>query len=60
MLDNPIELIKKIHEAGMKAGVAVKPKTDIKDVFEAASIADMILVMTVGKGSLCAMTQIYD
>lgn len=44
-------LIDEIHRLGMKAGVAIKPKTTIDRVVgEIAEKADMILVMTVEPG----------
>ncbi|KAI8983961.1 ribulose-phosphate 3-epimerase [Mycotypha africana] len=48
---DPLGLIKQIHEAGMKAGVAIKPNTPIDAVVgEVAEKCDMILVMTVEPG----------
>jgi ribulose-phosphate 3-epimerase len=47
----PVKLIKQIHAAGMKAGVAIKPKTPADSVIgEIAELADMVLVMTVEPG----------
>ena len=48
--DIPAELCRKIKEAGMRAGVAVKPNTSIKVIEEYISEADMVLVMTVEPG----------
>ncbi|KAJ3023417.1 hypothetical protein HKX48_003334 [Thoreauomyces humboldtii] len=43
-------LIDAIHAAGMKAGMAVKPKTPISVVFDVAHKLDQVLVMTVEPG----------
>jgi ribulose-phosphate 3-epimerase len=45
-----LELIKQIRAAGMKVGVAIKPKTEWQRVTELAPLVDMILVMTVEPG----------
>lgn len=44
------EVCRKVREAGMKVGLALKPATDLKEVFKYISIADMVLVMTVEPG----------
>lgn len=41
---------RKIKEAGMKVGLAIKPDTSVMCVEEYINIADMILVMTVEPG----------
>lgn len=43
-------LIERIHKAGMKAGVALRPKTPVEAVLPAAALADLVLVMTVEPG----------
>jgi ribulose-phosphate 3-epimerase len=49
--EEPLELIKQIHAAGMQAGVAVKPNTPIEKVIgPIAEQCDMILIMTVEPG----------
>ncbi|KAK4560858.1 RIBULOSE-phosphate 3-epimerase [Recurvomyces mirabilis] len=53
---SPKELIRYIHEQGMRAGVAIKPKTDVSvlyDLFDGddkEEVPDMALVMTVEPG----------
>ncbi len=44
------ETIKKIHECGCRAGIALKPGTPAQEVFPYIDEADMILVMTVEPG----------
>ncbi|KAL5534166.1 hypothetical protein ACEPAG_627 [Sanghuangporus baumii] len=49
--NEPLSLIQKIHERGMKAGVAISPDTPSTVVSdEVGNAADMILVMTVYPG----------
>jgi len=48
--DNPTALIKKIHEAGMKAGCAIKPNTPASVLYPLIEELDMALVMTVEPG----------
>ncbi|KAJ1727108.1 RIBULOSE-phosphate 3-epimerase [Coemansia biformis] len=43
-------LIDKIHAKGMKAGMAIKPKTPVDVVFEFAPALDQVLIMTVEPG----------
>lgn len=47
---DPAALIEQIHALGVKAGVALKPKTPAEAVFPYIEAADMILVMTVEPG----------
>ena len=47
---DPIETIEKIKSRGVKAGLVVKPKTDVKTVFPYLDKLDMVLVMTVEPG----------
>lgn len=43
-------LCRKIQEAGMKAGIALKPGTPIEEVVPHIEHADMVLIMTVEPG----------
>ncbi|KAJ3091100.1 hypothetical protein HK102_001686 [Quaeritorhiza haematococci] len=43
-------LIDRIHKLGMKAGVAVKPKTSVECVFPICDKVDQVLIMTVEPG----------
>ena len=46
------KLINKIHELGCKAGISIKPKTNVKVLKELVKQVDLVLVMSVepGKG----------
>ena len=46
------KLIKKIHDLGCKAGISIKPKTNVKVLKELVRQVDLVLVMSVepGKG----------
>ncbi|XP_049841061.1 ribulose-phosphate 3-epimerase [Schistocerca gregaria] len=44
------ETCRRVREAGMKVGVALKPGTSVESVKEYVDVADMILVMTVEPG----------
>jgi len=48
--NDPKGLIQAIKEHGMKAGVALKPKTPASAVFELGDMVDLLLVMTVEPG----------
>ncbi|MBE7011648.1 MAG: ribulose-phosphate 3-epimerase [Ruminococcaceae bacterium] len=49
-IDNPIEVAKKLHSLGVKAGLSIKPKTPAEEIFEYLPYFDLILVMTVEPG----------
>ena len=46
----PLELISKIKEKGVKAGISIKPKTPAKEIFPYLDKVDLVLVMTVEPG----------
>ncbi|KAK8379684.1 hypothetical protein O3P69_019582 [Scylla paramamosain] len=48
--DNPLALARKIREAGMKAGIGLKPGTPVEEVLPVVEAVDMVLVMTVEPG----------
>ena len=49
--ENPLALVKKIHDAKMKAGIAISPDTPSTVITdEVGNAVDMILVMTVYPG----------
>ncbi|KAJ2159348.1 RIBULOSE-phosphate 3-epimerase [Coemansia sp. RSA 552] len=47
---DPAALIERIHAAGMKAGMAIKPGTCVETVYDFAPLLDQVLVMTVEPG----------
>lgn len=49
-VDNSEDLIKKIHDKGITAGVSIKPATPAKVIEKYAHTCEMILVMTVEPG----------
>lgn len=48
--ENPVELIKQIKQAGMRAACAIKPGTNVEEVLPLVDSLDMVLVMTVEPG----------
>lgn len=48
--DDPLPLIMKIKDKGVKAGVSIKPKTDLKDLDQVLEVIDLVLVMSVEPG----------
>lgn len=47
---DPLGVVRKIKEAGMKVGVGIKPKTPVDVVLPLVEHVDMVLVMTVEPG----------
>jgi len=48
--DQPEKLIDHIHKLGCTAGICLNPETPVVDIKNAASLCDMVLVMTVHPG----------
>lgn len=48
--NEPAKLIQRIHDAGLTAGVCIKPKTGVDAIADIAAMCDMVLVMTVEPG----------
>ena len=47
---DPVLLAKRIREKGVKAAIAIKPNTRVREVTELLPVIDMLLVMTVEPG----------
>lgn len=45
-----VRLIDLIHDEGKKAGISVRPKTNIEDIFPYLPLVDMVLIMSVEPG----------
>ncbi|MDD3237794.1 MAG: ribulose-phosphate 3-epimerase [Candidatus Gastranaerophilales bacterium] len=48
--ENTLDLLKKIKEKGVKAGLSIKPKTPVSEIKDFLNVADLVLVMTVEPG----------
>lgn len=48
--DNQLQVIRKIKEAGMRVGLALKPATAVEDVLPFVEEVDTVLIMTVEPG----------
>jgi ribulose-phosphate 3-epimerase len=48
--DDPNEVVKKIHDVGLKAGISINPPTDIHQLDPYLSLVDLVLVMSVNPG----------
>ncbi len=57
-----LKTINKIKENGMKCGLAIKPKTDISEIYEYLKYIHMVLIMTVepGKGGQKLIPETID
>jgi ribulose-phosphate 3-epimerase len=49
-VERPLELVRDLHKAGVTAGVALNPETDVLRVIEVAPYCELVLVMTVHPG----------
>ena len=49
-IDNPIEMANAIHDAGMDAGLAINPPTDVEAILPYIEAFDLILIMSVNPG----------
>jgi len=49
-VDRPLDLVDDLHKAGVTAGVALNPETDVLHIVDVAPCCEMILVMTVHPG----------
>lgn len=45
-----MKVIEKIHEAGCKAGISIKPNTSVEELIPYLDVVDMVLIMTVEPG----------
>jgi ribulose-phosphate 3-epimerase len=48
--DRPLELIDELHKAGVTAGVALNPETEVLRILDVAPYCELVLVMTVHPG----------
>lgn len=49
-VENPADVIRKIHALGKKAGISLNPDTDIHDIFPFLKDLELILIMSVYPG----------
>ncbi len=49
-VDNPLAIIQQIHELGAKAGISIKPKTDVSTITPYLENLDLVLIMSVEPG----------
>ena len=48
--EDPVAVLKKIKDLGMKAGISIKPNTPVSEIKDCLPLADLVLVMTVEPG----------
>ncbi len=49
-VDRPLDLVNDLHKAGVTAGVALNPETDVMRIVDVAPSCELVLVMTVSPG----------
>jgi len=49
-VERPLDLVDDLHKAGVTAGIALNPETEILKIIEVAPYCEMVLVMTVHPG----------
>ena len=49
-VDHPLDLVNDLHKAGVTAGVALNPETDVMRIVDVAPYCELVLVMTVHPG----------
>jgi ribulose-phosphate 3-epimerase len=49
-IQDPVDLARRIHDAGARAAIAIKPQESLAPILEIANHFDMVLVMTVEPG----------
>lgn len=49
-VDRPLDLVNDLHRAGVTAGVALNPETDVLKIIDVAPYCELVLVMTVHPG----------
>ncbi len=49
-VDRPLDFVDELHKAGVTAGVALNPETDVLHIIDVAPYCEMVLVMTVHPG----------
>ncbi len=49
-VEKPLDLVDDLHKAGVTAGVALNPETDVLKIIDVAPYCEMVLVMTVHPG----------
>lgn len=47
---NPVQIAKDIHDTGSRAGLAIKPKTDVEQLIPYIDFYDQVLIMSVEPG----------